>query len=185
MGEWTTVCREGRVRTSAGAGAGGHWRWSREAASLTRMTTPPPTLREYDVTARSTDVFGRVLCGARDHHFVIDGPIQNDCPGEEITPAEAFLSGVAACGVELMHVIARDQKIPLQRVAMKIHGVVDRSNQRRDDVTTFNSVRLDVTLWGVNQNEAGTVVDGFKRRCPLFGTVSVATPDVQVNVHVG
>ena len=162
----------------------GHWRRPVHSASLTHMTTPPPTLREYDVTARSTDVFGRVLCGARDHHFIIDGPIQNDCPGEEITPAESFLSGVAACGVELMHVIARDQKIGLERVSVKIHGVVDRANQRRDDVTTFNSVRLDVTLWGVNQSDAGTVVEGFKRRCPLFGTVSVATPDVKVHYQV-
>ena len=63
------------------------------------MTAPPTTLREYDIAARSTDIFGRVMCSARDHHFIVDGPIQNDCPGEEITPAESFLSGVAACGV--------------------------------------------------------------------------------------
>src|SRR6478672_7638630 len=122
-------------------------------ATATGPTASSP-LREYDVAARSTDIFGRVMLSARDHHFVIDGPIQNDCPGEEITPADSFLSGVAACVVELMHVIARDQKIDLQRVVVKIHGVVDRANQRRDDVTTFNSVRLDVTLWGVSQAEA-------------------------------
>jgi uncharacterized OsmC-like protein len=161
------------------------WRLRLGAARLTRMTTPSPTLREYDVAARSTDVFGRVLCGARDHHFVIDGPVQNDCPGEEITPAESFLAGVAACGVELMHVIARDQKFGLERVIVNIHGTIDRAEQRRDDVTTFNSVSVDVTLWGVNQGEATTIVDGFKRRCPLFGTMSVATPDVQVRVRLG
>jgi hypothetical protein len=33
----------------------------------------------------------------------------------------------------------------------------------------------------VNANEGQTVVEGFKRRCPLYGTVSVATPDVQVH----
>lgn len=150
---------------------------------LARMTTTPPTstLREYDVTARSTDVFGRVLCGARDHHFVVDGPIQNDCPGEELTPAESFLSGVAACGVELMHVIARDEKIGLERIALKIHGEVDRSRQARENVTTFNSVHIDVTLWGVTNDEAKTLVTGFQRRCPLYGTVSVATPDMRVD----
>ena len=31
----------------------------------------------YEVAARSTDVFGRVLCSARDHHFVIDGPVHS------------------------------------------------------------------------------------------------------------
>jgi uncharacterized OsmC-like protein len=149
------------------------------------MTSPAPaTLREYDISARSTDVFGRVLCGARTHHFIVDGPIQNDCPGEEITPAEAFLSGVGACGVELIHVIARDAAPNLQRVAVKIHGVVDRANQARPGVTTFNSVQLDFTLWGVTDAEAGTLVEGFQGRCPLFGTVKVATPDVQVRYSV-
>jgi uncharacterized OsmC-like protein len=149
------------------------------------MTTPPSTLREYDVAARSTDVFGRVLCSARDHHFIVDGPVQNNCPGEEITPAEAFLSGVAACGVELIHVIAKDQGIPLQRATAKIHGVVDRANQARPNVTTFNSVDIEVTLWGVTDAQAITPVDGFKGRCPLYGTVSVATPDVKVRHILG
>src|ERR687887_2700453 len=101
-------------------------------------------LREYRVDGRSTDVFGRVLCSARDHHFIVDGPVQNGCPGEELTPPELFLSAVASCGVELMHVIAREQGVPLERVAVRIRGVVDRARQPRADVTLFNSVRLDV-----------------------------------------
>ena len=106
------------------------------------MTNPPSTLREYDISARSTDIFGRVMCSARDHHFIVDGPIQNDCPGEAITPAEVFLSAVAACGVELLHVIAKDQNAPLQRVAVKIHGVVDRANHARSDHFQLRSPRL-------------------------------------------
>jgi uncharacterized OsmC-like protein len=147
--------------------------------------TAPNTLREYDIAARSTDIFGRVLCSARTHHFIVDGPIQNDCPGEELTPAETFLSGVAACGVELMHVIARADSVPLERVEVKIHGVVDRANQPRPGVTTFNSVRLAVSLWGVNSDQAAALVEGFKGRCPLYGTLKVATPDVQVHYTIG
>jgi uncharacterized OsmC-like protein len=130
------------------------------------MTTPsaPSTLREYDVSARSTDVFGRVLCNARDHHFVIDGPVQNGCPGEEVTPIEGFLAAVAACGVELIHVLARDQSIPLARVGVHIYGAVDRAKQTRIDVTTFNTVRLDFTLWGTDSAQAAALVEGFKRR---------------------
>jgi uncharacterized OsmC-like protein len=130
------------------------------------MTTPTPasTLREYDVSAKSTDVFGRVLCTARDHHFVIDGPVQNGCPGEEVTPIEQFLSAVAACGVELVHVIARDQKIPLARVGVYIYGAVDRAKQTRTDVTTFNTVKLDFTIWGTDSAQAAALVEGFKRR---------------------
>lgn len=128
------------------------------------MTAPATTLREYDVYARSTDTFGRVLCSARDHHFIVDGPVQNGCPGEEITPVEVFLSAVAACGVELVHVIAKADNRPLDRVAVKIYGAVDRAKQARADVTTFNSVRLDFTIWGADDAGAAALVEGFKRR---------------------
>ena len=123
-----------------------------------------PTQRAYEVGARSTDVFGRVLCHAREHHFVVDGPVQNGCPGEELTPAELFLSGVAACGVELLQVIARDQGVRLRRVAAAIRGVVDRGAQARPDVTLFNAVHLSFTLAGPDAAQAAALVEGFKRR---------------------
>ena len=141
-------------------------------------------IREYDVRARSTDIFGRVMCSARDHHFIIDGPVQNGCPGEEVTPAEAFLGAVACCGVELIQVIAKDEGVPLARIGATIHGVVDRGNQARSDVTTFNSVQLRFTLGGTDPAKAGSLVDGFKRRCPLFGTVSIAVANVTVDFVV-
>jgi uncharacterized OsmC-like protein len=132
---------------------------------MTNVSPPAPsTIREYDIAARSTDVFGRVLCSARDHHFIVDGPVQNGCPGEEITPVEMFLSSVAACGVELVHVIARDQKTPVDRVSVRIHGMVDRARQSRADVTTLNSVRLDFTVNGTDDASAAALIEGFKRR---------------------
>ena len=131
---------------------------------LMTAPTPSPTLREFDVSARSTDVFGRVQATVRDHHFIIDGPVQNGCPGEEITPVEVFLSAVAACGVELIHVIAKQDNLPLDRVAVKIHAWNDRTKQARADLTTLNSVRLDFTVWGADNAQAAALVEGFKRR---------------------
>lgn len=128
------------------------------------MTAPPTTLREYDVGARTTDVFGRVLCQARTHHFVVDGPVQNGCPGEELTPPELFLSSVASCGVELVQVIARDTNVQIGPVSVTVHGIVDRSRQARTDVTLFNSVRMDFTVHGTDGSSAAALVEGFKRR---------------------
>jgi len=131
------------------------------------VTSPAPApspIRDYQVRARSTDVFGRVLCSAREHHFIVDGPVQNGCPGEEVTPPELFLSAVASCGVELLHVIAKDQDVPLARVGVTIDARVDRSNQPRTDVTVFNSVRLRFTLGGTDASRAAALVEGFKRR---------------------
>ena len=123
-----------------------------------------PTLRQYNVAARSTDVFGRVMCSVRDHHFVIDGPVQNGCPGEEVTPPEAFLSAVAACGVELVHVIAREQGKEVGHVAVSIYGELDRSKQKRTDVTVLNLVQMIFTLSGTDGATATQLVEGFKRR---------------------
>ena len=128
------------------------------------MTAPPTPPREYAVDARSTSTFGRVLCSARSHHFIIDGPVANGCPGEELTPPEAFLSGVAACGVELVQVIAREQSVPVGEVAVRIHAVVDRSRPVRPDVTLFNTVRLRFTLSGVPRDRAGELLEQFKKR---------------------
>lgn len=128
------------------------------------MTAPPPTIRNYTVTARSTDVFGRVLCSAREHHFIVDGPVQNGCPGEELTPPELFLSAVASCGVELVHVIARDQGVSVGKVDLAVHGTVDRAKQKRIDVTVFNAVRLEFSIGGTDGATAAQLVEGFKRR---------------------
>jgi uncharacterized OsmC-like protein len=134
-----------------------------EPRDLSNMATASD-VREYRVEARSTDTFGRVLCSARDQHFVVDGPVQNGCPGEALTPAEIFLAGVAACGVELLGVIARDTRVPLRSVRASAHGVLDRSRPVRSDVSLFNAVHLVLSLEGVSQAEAEELVATFKRR---------------------
>jgi hypothetical protein len=55
-------------------------------------------IREYQIRASSTDTFGRLICNSRHHHFVVDGPAQNGCPGEALTPPEIFLRvGAGVC----------------------------------------------------------------------------------------
>src|SRR6266571_3706755 len=121
-------------------------------------------IREYGAQARSSDTFGRVLCQARNHHFVVDGPVQNGCPGEALTPAELFLSGVAACGVELVQVLARQQNVPLKAVSVEFAGVIDRSSPVREDLTLFNSVRLRFHLKGVTEDQGAQLIESFKGR---------------------
>ena len=121
-------------------------------------------VREYAAEAQSTDTFGRVLCAARDQHFVIDGPVQNGCPGEAVTPPEAFLTGVAACGVELLQVIARELSLPIPSARVRIEGKVDRDHPVRPDVTLFNEVRLRFAIRGVTRDQAADLVERFKKR---------------------
>ena len=121
-------------------------------------------IREYTVAGRSTDVFGRVLCNARDHHFIVDGPVQNGCPGEEVTPPELFLASVAACGVELAQVIAKEDGIAVTGVQASVYGKVDRGNPVRSDYTVFNEVRVTFRIAGVTPEQAGAIVTKFTKR---------------------
>ena len=140
-------------------------------------------VREFTVTGTTTGTFGRVLCGARHHHFVVDGPVQNDCPGEALTPAESFLAGVVACGVELAQVIAREDGIAIGTVHASIYGKVDRDHPVRPDLTVFNEVRVTFKIEQASRDQANTIVQKFQKRCPLFGTVAAACPDVSVVVE--
>jgi uncharacterized OsmC-like protein len=121
-------------------------------------------IRSYAVQAHSTETFGRVLCSARNQHFVVDGPVQNGCPGEAVNPGELFLASVAACGVELVQVIAKEQQCAPRSIAVEIEGSMDRANPVRQDFTVFNAVQLRFRLAGVSQSEAEDLIDRFKGR---------------------
>ena len=121
-------------------------------------------VRTYSINARSTDTFGRVLCNTRNHHFIVDGPEQNGCPGEAVNPGEIFLAGVAACGVELVQVIAKSEGTTPRSIAVEINGSMDRGNPVRQDLSVFNSVRLHFTLEGVTQAQADDLIGRFRQR---------------------
>jgi uncharacterized OsmC-like protein len=90
--------------------------------------------------------------------------VQNGCPGEAVTPAELFLAGVAACGVELVQVLAKDAGTPIGDVRVEIEGVLDPAHPVREDVRVFNAVRLRFEIAGVDEPAARELVEGFKRR---------------------
>jgi len=131
---------------------------------MTAVTAPASSIRHYEVRAQTTQTFGRVLASARDQHLVVDGPTQNGCPGEALTPAELFLGGVASCGAELIQVIARELDVPIGGVDVTVTGTVDRSRQPRADVTLFTKVRVEIVLAGTSGARAAELVEGFKRR---------------------
>lgn len=121
-------------------------------------------IRRYNVNARSTGTFGRVLCAARNHHFIVDGPVQNGCPGEAVNPGELFLAGIAACGVELVQVIAKEQQLAPRSIAVEIEGRMDRSRPVRQDLSVFNAIDLRFRVEGVTQAQADDLIDRFRRR---------------------
>ena len=62
----------------------------------------------YKVRSYSTGTLGRAICNARTHHFVAD-----DAGGEEVGAGELFLSGIAACDVNMVERLANEGHIDL------------------------------------------------------------------------
>jgi uncharacterized OsmC-like protein len=111
------------------------------------------------VRSYGTSTPGRCLNQVRSHHFVIDERGHADGPGEEITPAEAFLAGVSACGVLLVETQARKTNVPLTRIEAVIDGI-----RKKSDPTMFDRVEMQFTLVGPNREQAEQLVEHYKNR---------------------
>lgn len=111
------------------------------------------------VRSYSTGIAGRSLNQVGTHHWVIDEPAYAGGPGEEITPADAFLAGVSACGVLLVESFARESGVPLRGVEVRIEAVRDV-----EDLSRFQGVGVRFELRGPSQAQAEELVERYKAR---------------------
>jgi uncharacterized OsmC-like protein len=111
------------------------------------------------VVSSSSATPGRAVNQVRNHQLVIDEPTHLGGPGEQITPAEAFLAGVSACGVLLVQGRARDTGVRLEKVEATIEGV-----RHRSDTSIFQRIEIRFRLSGPSQTEAVDLVEHYKRR---------------------
>ena len=102
------------------------------------------------VHSRTSGVRGRSLNDARKHHFVIDA---SGDQAEEITPGEAFLSGLTACGVLMLERVAAEREVPLSVAEAWIEG-----SRRRSDPTWYERVDLRFRLDGPTRAQAEELV---------------------------
>jgi uncharacterized OsmC-like protein len=109
------------------------------------------------VHSASTATPGRAVNQVRNHQLVIDEPTHLGGPGEQITPAEAFLAGVSACGVLLVQGRARDSGVRLDRVEAEIEAV-----RERRDTSVFQRIDMRFRLSGPTQSEAIDLVEHYK-----------------------
>ena len=111
------------------------------------------------VLSSSSATPGRAVNQVRNHQLVIDEPTHLGGPGEQITPAEAFLAGGSACGVLLVQGRARDTGVRLDQVEATIEGV-----RHRSDTSVFQRIDMRFRLSGPSPAEAIELVEHYKRR---------------------
>jgi len=117
------------------------------------MSKPPLV---NTVRSTSTHTPGRAVNSAGIHHFVIDGTAG---PAEEITPVDAFLAGISACGVHMVERFAPESNVPLERAEATIEGI-----RHPDDPSRFAAITLRFNLTGPSQAQAEELVERFKGR---------------------
>lgn len=110
------------------------------------------------VRSASSAMAGRAINEVRDRQFVIDEPTHLGGPGVEITPADAFLAGVSACGVLLVQGRARDTKTRLDAINVALEAVRDRR-----DTSVFQRIDMIFRLTGPSQAEAVALVEHYKQ----------------------
>ena len=130
----------------------------------------------HTVHTYSTGTLGRAICNARTHHFVSD-----DAGGDAVGAGELFLSGVSACAVNMVERLANQDKIPLQWMDVSIEAYRD-PEATAGDITVYDAIRVHFEMWGVQAEHAEGLVETWKRRCPLYGSVATATRDTNVTL---
>ncbi len=141
---------------------------------------PRDAPRVYEAHATSTETFGRVAGSVRSHRLTVDGPVRNGAPGEAPTPGELVLAAAASCGAEVLQVLARDAGVPFEGASVVARGTIDLDEQPHAGVTVFSSVKLEVVLRGPTAEQAEALVAGFQRRCPVYGSLAVASGRIAV-----
>src|SRR2546429_9861235 len=110
------------------------------------------------VHSASTATPGRSINKVRDRELVIDEPTHLGGPGEEVTPADAFLAGVSACGVLLVQGRARDTAVRLEKIEVNLEA-----GRRRTDTPVFQRIDMRFRPAGPPQAQPAETVCAIKR----------------------
>jgi uncharacterized OsmC-like protein len=90
------------------------------------------------------------------HALVLDS---SSGPGEGLTNTEAFLAGIASCGVTLIEKYAAEAGIPLGGMGVTISGI-----QAAADHTRFQTINVRFEFDGVDQAESDRLVEVWRAR---------------------
>lgn len=109
------------------------------------------------VHSTTTVTPGRSVNEIRNHQLVIDEPTHMGGPGEEITPADAFVAGVSACGTLMVQGQARERNIRIDAIDVELEAV-----RHRSDTSVFQRIEMTFRLRGPSRAEAVDLVEYYK-----------------------
>ena len=133
-------------------------------------------------TASATSILanqaGRAIVSARGHHIIVDSPPPLGGPNEELNPLDVLLAALTTCGTFVIETAAREMAISLESVSLEAEGDFDPRGVKGEAgidprITEF---RVKATVIGPTPQQIITLIDEFKRRCPVYTTLSRSAP---------
>lgn len=113
----------------------------------------------YEARSYSMGIPGRSTCNARNHHWVAE-----NTGGEAVGAGELFCASIAACAVNMVETIAKNEGRALDGMEVKVGAYRDFDKPAANDVSLYDAVRVDFEMWGVSQDDAKFLVKTWKMR---------------------
>ena len=112
----------------------------------------------YAASTNSSGIEGRAICNARTNHWVSD-----DGGGDAVYSGELFLSGIPSCAVNMVERLARTDNIVLEWMEVSLESYRD-ADANHGDFTLYDAIRIKFEMWGVEDEDALSPVELWKKR---------------------
>jgi uncharacterized OsmC-like protein len=109
------------------------------------------------VRSSSSGTIGRAVSHVRGARLTLDSSARPQ--DDALTNSEAFLAGIASCGVTLIEMHAQETGVPVRRLDVTIEGM-----RTAEDPARFASVTLRFAIAGVHQAAAERLVETYRSR---------------------
>jgi uncharacterized OsmC-like protein len=121
---------------------------------------------------------GRAIVSARGHHIIVDSPPPLGGPNQELNPLDVLLAALATCGTFVIETAAKEMDIPLELVSLDAEGDFDpRGVKGMEGVDPrITEFRVKVTVFGPTREQTETLINEFKKRCPVYTTLARSAP---------
>ena len=136
---------------------------------------------------RTLGIRGRAVTRVRDRNVLVDDPATPDYdngPGEELGAAELFVAGITTCAALMIERIARAESIPYGGCTVRMEASRDMRAPRARGPQALDAARMHFVWHGISAAQAAYLTEEFQVRCPLYGSVAIATPDCTVTHEV-
>lgn len=136
------------------------------------MSTP---LSTATATSRLSNEPARALLTVRGLHFVSDAPPPLGGSNESPNPVELLLASLGACATFVVERAAQEMGIPLDAVSVVAAGDFDPRGVCGEPVDPrFQAIRMRMSLSGPDAPQKQALLQAFRTRCPVYGTLSRA-----------